>query len=75
MRNHEEQQHKTCCNVGAGIAEISPVLSPHSHNLHKSHRGYSDHVDLNDRPRLRVAACRRSPDRHELHHQFHRYDR
>lgn len=35
-------------------------LSPHSHNLHKSHRGYSDHVDLNDRPRLRVAACRRS---------------
>lgn len=37
-------------------------LSPHSHNLHKSHRGYSDHVDLNDRPRQRVAACRRSPD-------------
>ncbi|EFK22356.1 hypothetical protein HMPREF9530_01008 [Escherichia coli MS 21-1] len=25
MRNHEEQQHETCCNAGAGIAEISPV--------------------------------------------------
>ncbi|ATW96442.1 TPA: hypothetical protein HL449_09295 [Escherichia coli] len=25
MRNHEEQQHETCCNTSAGIAEISPV--------------------------------------------------
>lgn len=25
LRNHEEQQHETCCNTSAGIAEISPV--------------------------------------------------
>lgn len=49
-------------------------LSLHSHKLHKSHKGHSDHVDHN-KPRQRVTACRRSPDRHELHHQFHRYDR
>ena len=44
-------------------------LPPHLYILHKSHRGHSDHVDHN-KPRQRIAACRRSPDRDELHHQL-----
>lgn len=61
--------------IPVGSAESSiPSHTSYYPILHQSHRGYSDHVDHN-KPRQRVAACRRSPDRHELHHQFHRHDR